>query len=210
MPSSGACRLCGRDSELRDSHLLPKSMYRLLRSEQYPNSHPRGRDQADETTLQVRQHLLCPDCEQRFNRRGEGWVMGRCWRGDEGFRIREILHRSQPLIDRVELKVYAGAEIPELDMDKIVYFGASVFWRAAAAKWTILGESVHIALGRYEESLRAFLLDNGPFPREMVLSVIVSELEQLDVCLLPVSSRTKSRLHRHRFIIPGLTFPRQS
>jgi hypothetical protein len=92
-------------------------------------------------------------------------------------------------------------------MDKLVYFGASVFWRAAVCEWKLSSELIHIRLGGYAEELRRYLLDEATFPRDVVLHIGVSALPgTLDASLHPKSSRTKTGIDRHRFIIPGMYF----
>ncbi|MDA9524135.1 hypothetical protein XI06_28620 [Bradyrhizobium sp. CCBAU 11434] len=184
-------------------------MYRLLRNDGFSNPNPfiHGAERSLQTSKQAQQHLLCSDCEQRFSKRGEAWVMSHCWRSVGEFRIQQILFKSNPIIANDTLKIYAGSAIPKLDMDKLVYFGASVFWRAAVCEWSLSSERINIQLGGYREELRRYLLDEAMFPRNVVLHIGVSALSgTLDACLFPKSSRTKTGIHRHRFIIPGMYF----
>ncbi len=210
MEHRGQCRLCFREDVLKKSHLLPASVYKLLRTGRSANPHPFALTPGTgvRTSKQVWRHFLCGECEQRFSQRGEAWVMANCWRGMNNFPIQEHLLKSEPLLASDELKVFAGASIPEIKMAKLIYFGASVFWRASACHWIILGSPIHIDLGPYAEALRLFLNDAVPFPREMVLNIGVSGLtnQTLDAGLFPKSSRTKIGIRRHRFIIPGIYF----
>ena len=210
MEHLGQCRLCLRHAVLKNSHLLPKSIYKLLRTGRSSNPHSfvLTTRTGVRTSKQARQYLLCNECEQRFSGRGEAWVVANCWRGMKKFRIQEILAGSEPLMANEDLKVYAGASIPGLDMAKLVYFGSSVFWRASICHWKIMGDQIYINLGPYSELLRLFLLDSAPFPRNMVLHIGVSSLttQALDLALFPRSSRTKTGIRRHRFIVPGIYF----
>jgi hypothetical protein len=209
MAAQGTCQLCLQERELRSSHLIPKSSYRLLRNEGFSNPNPfiHGVEHSVQTSKQAQQYLLCSDCEQLFSKRGEAWVMSHCWRSVGDFPIQQILFRSTPIIANDELKIYAGSAIPELDMDKLVYFGASVFWRAAVCEWSFASQHVHITLDRYAEELRRYLLDEATFPRDVVLHIGISALSgTLDASLFPKSSRTKTGIHRHRFTIPGMYF----
>jgi hypothetical protein len=89
MAPQGKCRLCLQDRELRSSHLLPKSMYKLLRNDEFSNPNPfvHGPERSVQTSKQAQQYLLCHDCEQRFSKRGEAWVMSHCWRSVGEFDI---------------------------------------------------------------------------------------------------------------------------
>src|SRR5213593_1799201 len=106
MKHEGQCRLCLRHAELRDSHLIPKSVYKLLRNEAFTNPNPYilGRESGGQKSTQIRQYLLCQDCEQRFSARGESWVIANCWRGEGRFPIQEVLEQSTPIIANDELK----------------------------------------------------------------------------------------------------------
>jgi hypothetical protein len=73
-------------------------------------------------------------------------------------------------------------------MDKLVYFGASVFWRAAVCEWSFASQQVHITLDRYAEELRRYLLHEATFPRDVVLHIGISALSgTLDASLFPKS-----------------------
>jgi hypothetical protein len=87
----------------------------------------------------IKGHVLCGDCEQLLNRNGENWVVPNAFTGTQ-FRLQKCILRSQPIsgTDDPRLIAYAGGEINCLDMEKIVYFGVSLFWRASAHKWKLL------------------------------------------------------------------------
>ena len=59
-------------------------------------------------------------------------------------------------------------------MEQIIYFGMSMFWRAAARRWTSsLGVAAPpVDLGEYYEPIRHFLL-GGPFPEDVVIFVLI-------------------------------------
>jgi len=46
---------------------------------------------------QLKAHLLCEECEQRFRKRGEDWVMANCYRGQSDFRFKRILESYGPI-----------------------------------------------------------------------------------------------------------------
>ena len=58
-------------------------MYKILREPGQTNPNPVivGRDYAYSTSKQLTDYLLCEceECEQRFRRLGEDWVMVNCW-----------------------------------------------------------------------------------------------------------------------------------
>lgn len=158
MPT-GICRLCGQNAELQDSHLLPKAFYKLAWAAGGRNPNPIvvTPKVALKTSRQVSDYLLCRDCEERFNKGGEKWIVENCWRGETDFPLNAALKAATPIAgSKPDLMIYFGASIPAIDLERIVYFAASVFWRAAVNDW---GENpIKLDLGPYEDSLRRFLL----------------------------------------------------
>jgi hypothetical protein len=81
----GICKLCLRNKDLQDSHLLPAAAYARLRGttpgEENPIfvSSPRGVEEAVmlQKSKQVQDYVLCWDCEQLLCNRGEDWVLER-------------------------------------------------------------------------------------------------------------------------------------
>src|SRR6266404_4890948 len=136
------CRLCAKGKQLRDSHLLPRSMYKLLRSPGTADPEPLfiSKEDVKTTSYQYKNYLLCPECEDRFSKLGETWVIGNCWRKDGHFPIRDALLTRPPVAQIPNLlTVYEAAPIASIKIDHILYFAASVFWRAAVHQWKIKG-----------------------------------------------------------------------
>jgi hypothetical protein len=134
MTVTGSCKLCqSRDVALRDSHLLPKGGYRLLTRSEGGNAPVIMNSQiAFSKDEQVRGHVLCGDCETRLNANGEGWMLSQCYRVREGFALKNALELAVPVYaDGSNLRVYSAATVAEIDVPKLVYFAASVFWRAS-------------------------------------------------------------------------------
>src|ERR1700722_3761904 len=67
------CRLCLAEADLCDSHYLGKRLYALLGTdgEQPVLISP---SRVIQTNQQIRDHLLCAECEQRFNDGGERYA----------------------------------------------------------------------------------------------------------------------------------------
>jgi hypothetical protein len=90
----GVCALCLRTAELCDSHLVPKSLYRVARAADH-RAHPDPvlltSTVRRQTSFQATQYLLCAECQKRFDQNGEDWVMRHCYRGRDRFRLRELL-----------------------------------------------------------------------------------------------------------------------
>ncbi len=213
MSQIGTCKLCQRRAEIQSSHLIPRAIFLDLRMPHLPNPNPiMGLpEETGPRQEQVEAPLLCSECEQRFSANGEKWVLENGYRLKGPSRIFKLLDTAKPISDE-KWTVYAGAEIAGMDMDKISYFGASVFWRASVGTWPMAGKKRKmIDLGRrYEEQLRAFLLGEAEFPHGMVLwSAVCRTPEPPPVISFPAGERVTEGIHayqRHIFDIPGFSF----
>ena len=74
-----ACGLCQLDRPLVDSHLLPAAAYKLAREpdRQNPNPIVVTPGHAGSSSRQISDEFLCRECEDRFSKRGERYVL-RC------------------------------------------------------------------------------------------------------------------------------------
>src|SRR5262249_13183044 len=151
--------------ELRDSHLMPAGVYTLVRA---GDTNPMlvSRPIAIETSRRVRAHLLCSNCEQRFSTHGEDWTIRNAWHASDDFPLHERLSLSKPTAENADVRIYLARDVPELKIEQIVYFGASVFWRAAVRRWSRTPGD-YIDLGQYEPGLRQYLLGEQRFPEDM-------------------------------------------
>lgn len=210
-PPIGTCALCLRTRELRDSHFMPKALYRLIRANNHRNPHPvrataRGRKQ---TAFQARTYLLCVECEARFDKNGEDYVMRQCYRGRGRFRLRETVEKLTAAPDSTsEFALYAASQAPEVNIEKLAYFATSVFWRASVRSWVVEGEEYEgISLGKkYAEEFRQYLLGDAPFPENATVGVLLSKLRFPALgFLFPVTVRVDEGWC-HRLHIPGITF----
>jgi hypothetical protein len=212
MPT-GQCRLCLETKALRDSHLIPAAFYRLLRTPGKKNPNPivvnpnfQGR-----TSEQVRGRLLCGTCEDRFNLAGEDWVLRNCWRSRTQFRLRGALLAATPIRSNPPYEGFAGASIPGVDVDKLAYFAASIFWRGCLHGWR--GARGHVQdplmLGRYAHELRLFLLGERGFPADVVLVTALGvsmEVARTGVVIHPWTKERHPHMgyEHHRFVVPGI------
>jgi hypothetical protein len=121
---------------------------------------------------QAKDYLLCANCEDLFNKKGEKYTLG-LMRTPKGFKILERLRVAPGISFRVdEETVFAGADIG-LDMDQLAYFALSVFWRAGCHQWPstlTVKKTYSIDLGPYLEPIREFLFGGG-FPNGMSLMI---------------------------------------
>lgn len=204
----GTCRLCLIPGvELQRSHYLPAGVYRITRDEGLPNPNPVSvsKQRTVHTSHQLRKHLLCWSCEQRFREYGEDWVLGNCLGPDGTFRLASILSSADPIAADERCKVYCAADIPGVSISALVYFAASVFWRGAVCQWATVADA-EVLFGPYEEKFRRYLMHLAPFPKACFLSVLVREARETDrVTVFPHGYRIGT-FRIHKFAIPGLAF----
>jgi hypothetical protein len=166
--------LCHQTKALQKSHYLPKGGYKVNRAPALKNSDPVVLSSAalKQSSVQLKDSLLCNDCEQLFNKQGENWVLAH---------IPRTYGEPFPLYDTLSAKVlvvadvYAGASLKGVDVEKLVYFAMSLFWRGAVHSWDSVhdGQAPEVVLNKYEEPIRQFLLKNAPLPQDLALNVFV-------------------------------------
>jgi len=74
--------------------------------------------------------------------------------------VRASIQRRRRGLGAEELLALSDEQkIPGVEIDKLAYFGASIFWRAAVRRWTVGKEKdARLPLGPYQEALRLYLL----------------------------------------------------
>ena len=137
----GICKLCLREGQLLRSHLIPRAYYKLLRTPgaDDPNPITAYEDITRTSQDQMAQRLLCEACEDRLNKSGERWVLLNNYRLDGPSPMYRALLAAKADTKFPSGTVYSALSVPEIDIEKLVYFGASIFWRASVADWTIGG-----------------------------------------------------------------------
>jgi hypothetical protein len=160
---------------------------------------------------QIHEYLLCEECEQRFNSGGKRWEIANCLKAPGTFPLRDALRAATPRTILKDSKAYS-ASTPGVDMDKLAYFAASVFWRTTVGKWSLadrwFGKDGKVNLGRlYTEELRLFLLQEQAFPTNAVLVVYVSDqATPYSTCTVAGGGRHEEGYFQYSFQIPGMMF----
>ena len=205
----GKCKLCLREGvELQKSHFLPAGGYKLIQS--FDGSPPVVTKDgiAIQTNEQITAHILCSECEERFNKNGEDWVMRYCKRHHEGFRLIELIAGASPMTPPgAPMRAYSTRAIPEIDMNKLVYFGASVLWRGSVHNWKMLNRDVVSPKIMYEEAFRKYLLGVGEFSRAVTVWVHLIENEELQHLVIPPYGRMSSDYYwKYWFVFLGIHY----
>jgi hypothetical protein len=133
--------------------------------------------------------------------------MGHCHRAGQGFRLKDLIDAAKP-VGVIGLKVYAAAGIPQINVEKLTYFIASIMWRGAAHEWKSGRDKIRrLFLGsRYEEELRRYLLGEAAFPQNAALWVsVIPESGLWNTVSAPYGERL-NQCWRYKFIFLGVTF----
>ena len=145
MPTN-PCRLCGETKELRESHILPGFVYRWMKETSATGYLRFGQQPNARVQDGLKLHLLCGDCEQRFNQ----------WETEFANRIFHPMTRGDAVRTSYDLW--------------LLLFCASVSWRVLVYHIdTTHLRSVPAALlpsvERAELTWREFLLGSRPRPQ---------------------------------------------
>lgn len=162
------------------------------------------------TSAQARGHMLCDVCEHRFNKCGEEWVVENCWQDSTHFPLREAVIAESPFVAEPGFRAFACRDSRGVDVEKLGYFAASVFWRGSLHGWRIgRNRLTRLDLGPYQSDFQRFLLGQAAFPSAALLVVTLSELQDdlhnRAMSLPRGGERTEAGRH-FQFVVPGMTF----
>jgi hypothetical protein len=208
----GTCALCRESADLQDGHLIAKGFYKAVREPASVISNPVlvTASTTFQTSEQVSDYLLCRRCELRLAQNGEEWVLRNSPHRNGRFPMREALLRSP-----IKSTIRAGESYKEpydsaFDLERLVYFAASVFWRASVHTWDRVKHLMERAPLPLElnEQLRLFLLHLGAFPIDAVLLISVSASKPLPHIIFPQANKRANLtdIIGYDFAVPGLQF----
>lgn len=208
----GKCRLCHLENQqLCDSHYLPKKVYEVTRAPQLKSPHPvtLSGDSMRQLSDQLRDYVFCESCEKRLNKNGEQWVLANIPGDYDGlFPLRTALQALTPIFVGTDLDLYDVTNVLAFDMDKLRYFGMSVFWRGAVHGWeTTSGlEAPKVELCAYEEPIRRFLTGEQVLPIDVVLTADIWHAKKVFQAVYPPLASHLPECQRYWFYIPGIIF----
>lgn len=141
------CRLCKRQEDLRDSHIIPEFLYEDLYNDKHQvvginGVGPRGRQLLQKG---IREPLLCESCEQYINERCE-----------KPFRSQWF--DTSPLPTKWDIE---DRHWGRFDYSSFKLFHLSVLFRASVSS---LPTYRAVSLGPHEERIRAMILARDPGP----------------------------------------------
>jgi hypothetical protein len=206
----GQCKLCLNEGKLLRSHLIPRAYYKFLRTPGAPDPNPitAGTEVTRTSQDQLVQHLLCEACEDLLNKHGERWVLLNNYRLDGPSPMYRALLAATGDPKFRSGTVYSSLAIPGIDIEKLIYFGASIIWRASVADWSMGGKPVRLVqLGKaYEEEFRQYLHGEAAFPRNAAIWVAVVRSEAPAPLINFPVDEIKGKYHQHHFDVFGLSY----
>jgi len=199
------CALCHKIKPLCRSHLMPSGFYKFV---------PKGTqsilvtpNKMRESSKQIETKLLCKDCELMLSRDGEQHAIELGYRGKNKYKFSKILDSYHPIKSNEHFNVYNGSSIKEIDINKLIYFGVSVFWRASVHRWKIGHEEyININLERkYQEQFRLFLLNKVEFPNNSSIILYVDK-EVNFPAMIPPRGGITGKYFKYKFQVPGFQY----
>jgi hypothetical protein len=206
----GKCELCKQMRDLHDSHYAPKGGYKKNRADQITNPNPIAfvNGKAKQTSTQIRDFKFCTECEKRFNVGGESYVNSLIPEYGKDFKLHKVLTTSRMERGLGGHLLFPAAKIPEVDLDRLIYFGMSMFWRGTRTWPPADGASPPRLLMnlRQEKAIRKFLLGHGPLPRDLAIMVAVWPFNQVSPAFLMPNEEAGLPRGRYWFYYGGLIY----
>jgi hypothetical protein len=205
----GICKLCLEEKELHDSHLIPKGVYKSLRSEEHDATAVTA-TKILQISLQFHAPLLCLNCEDRLNRGGETWVLKHMARRVPcaQFLLFDLLHDHALCRRDEDGRIYEAGKIPGIDIAKLAHFTLGMVWKTTIHSWRgVDGYKRRLSLGPYAEPVRRFLLGTGPFPAHCYTRILLwPDKESVFYCTHLPRRNIEPQFHLYSYYLPGITF----
>jgi hypothetical protein len=207
----GICKLCDKQKDLCDSHYVPAVVYKYSRGKELKNPSPvmlRG-DSPKQGTIQARDYVFCQECERRLNENGERWI-SQIIPTDYGapFPLLEALKKANPVTREPGRVRLSTVGVQNVEIEKLLYFAASVFWRGAVHEWPD-PEGVPVPtldLGDYQDSLKLYLRGENPFPSDLYVTVMLWPFQKVPPGLIFPDTYPNAKWKRFWFYISGIGF----
>jgi hypothetical protein len=160
------------------------------------------------TSHQVKDYVLCGECEGRLNKNGENYVMRLVTKRSGQFPLLDTLNAIPTPLKMPKWTAYSAAQTPGIDRTKIAYFALSIFWRASVHTWTQeSGEKTSINLGKkYNEQIRRYLLDETPIPKSANLLVAVCTDKESQKTFFVPGENQKAKDRSFGVMVRGIFF----
>ena len=185
------CKLCKKEKDLRQSHIIPEFMYTSLYDEKH-RFHEISTDKNKKNRLPqkgVRERLLCNDCEQQLSKHET--YASLVFNGGYSLKIRNegrLIH------------------LEGLEYSKFKLFALSILWRAGVSNLDVFSQ---IKLGPHEEILRKMVLNNDPGADDIypfILSPIVHEKSVQEALIVKPTWTRLGNHYAYRFVFGGIAW----
>lgn len=144
MKDNNKCRLCHESSELRESHIIPRSIIKLIRDEKLDNRFYELHDKQNKKIQDgPKEYLLCNDCEQKISRYEKYF--------------KESIHLSRHGIEIKQNNKFVI--IDNLNYCKTKLFFLSLLWRMSISSRP---EFENVCIGNEEETVRKMIATDDP------------------------------------------------
>lgn len=152
--------------------------------------------------------LMCQACEIRFQPGGGNWVLAMRYGSDGSFPLRDLLQGATPIDSKGATSLFNARSISGIDVDRLLYLAASIFWRAGIAHWTTkFADAPKIDLRpEIMAKFAHYLLGNGAFPGETSLNVCVAPEAQPERTMISPIKAQETPFVRYEPHIPGMMF----
>jgi hypothetical protein len=164
---------------------------------------------ATHTSKQVKDYVFCAECEDRFNKGGEGYVTRLVFDG-----------KSFPLLERMNLAVFAGKRVNReglmvysgrrmgIDTEKLAYYGVSLVWRSSVHRWRTLGGQItSVELSEeHKEQFRRYLLGQTGLPADVgVVVTVCNDLASQGLVFFPTQTKG-AHMTNYATLVRGIYF----
>lgn len=158
----GVCKLCRQGKNLRDSHVVPRAVFRqMLGGAHYGIMLDSNRNKVIKSQDQWSMHMLCIGCEDKLNKRYEKYSLS-------------VLRGMSKITKIQQKKDYI--QIVNVDQKRIILFILSVLWRALESNHEIYNELKKLNVGELiRDTLRQSIFFNL-LPKTNFFTIKISNL----------------------------------
>ena len=138
----GICRLCLKEADLSNSHILPEFFYLSLYDETHRTMSVSSNKKEKFIQKGIREHLLCQNCETKLSKY-------------EGYAVKVIRDISN--FEKETHNRFIFSDTVDYTLFKL--FQLSILWRGAISTHQMFNS---VDLGRHEEKIRSMLNEGNP------------------------------------------------
>jgi len=200
----GICKMCREEKVLCESHFMPGCLYDHV-TDGRVSSVRIGDGMVMPTDRQVKDRLLCGDCEQRLCK-SEAWVCPKLVWPDRRFELYNLVAAERHFEDSSGNGTLYYVKNGNVSVHDITHFALGIFWKAAVHPWKGGKDTPFIELPEHDQ-IRRWLLGESAFPVSMSLMLTVSKPDRAQLTFNPPGDLSSERdLRRYHFHALGTSF----